>query len=88
MPARRVPLAALFVDQRRGHGLCQTQGQTFRVADLFLGFGEPVAKSVLLLLLSKHPPLPPELVDFLMAAFVLLGAGARPAPSKQLAVVP
>jgi len=43
---------------------------------------------VLLLLLSKQPPVPPELVDFLKSALVLLGAGARPVPSKQLAVVP
>ncbi len=49
---------------------------------LLRGLGALVAKSMLLALESKHPP------RLRIAASVLLGAGAGPAPSSQLAVTP
>jgi hypothetical protein len=58
------------------------------VEELLRGDGVAPAKSVLLLLLSKHPLAPPALVDFLKSARVTLIVGAAPAPSKQLAPLP
>jgi hypothetical protein len=48
----------------------------------FRGFGAPAAKSALLLSVSVQPPLRRT------SAVVVLGAGAEPDPSKQLAVAP
>src|SRR5947207_14756023 len=56
--------------------------QSFKGELVLCGLGVPVAKSVLLLFVSVQP------FPALISAVVLLGAGARPAPSKQLAVVP
>ena len=56
--------------------------QLFTGEEEFRGFGAPAAKSPSLLSVSVQPPLRRR------SAVVVLGAGARPDPSKQLAVVP
>ena len=55
---------------------------------LLRGAGVVAAKSVLLLLESKHPVVPPALFDLRKSALVALGAAAVVEPSKQFAVVP
>lgn len=64
-------------------GMVRATAVQARGADaLFRGAGDPVAKSAALSFVSWHPPRPRR------SAVVLLGAGARPAPSKQFAVPP
>jgi len=56
--------------------------QGFNGVLLLRGVGVPVAKSLALLSTSMQPP------PSRKPAVVLLGAGAKPAPSKQSAVNP
>src|SRR5437763_8306065 len=51
---------------------------------VFLGTGAPVVRSAALLSVSVQPPEPPRR----RSAVVLLGAGAGPDPSKQVAALP
>lgn len=70
--------AKVFVDVSVGTGVAQALGPDW----VFRGLGEPAVKSLLLLSESVQP------FDLRKSTVVLLGAGARPAPSKQSAVVP
>ncbi len=57
-------------------------GHRLPADEMFRGVGAPAVKFAALLSVSLQP------APALLSAFMLLGAGAAPAPSKQLAVGP